>query len=50
MRQNLVTIPKLDYEQLKMKAEMNDELLMKLVNGLEDIKHGRIKQWKRATG
>ncbi len=41
-----VTISKVEYLQLKKEAEVNEELLAKLVNGLEDIKAGRIKLWK----
>ena len=42
-----VTIPKEEYESLKKKADVDESLLMKLVRGLEDIKAGRIKPWKR---
>jgi len=44
-----VTIPKEEYEILKHKAEVDEDLLISLVRGLEDIKAGRIKPWKRAT-
>jgi len=44
-----VTIPKEEYEMLKHKAEVDEDLLVSLVRGLEDIKAGRIKPWKRAT-
>lgn len=44
-----VTITKKEYKQLKEKAKQNDELLLKLIRGLEDIKEGRIKPWKAAT-
>ena len=43
-----VTIPKQEYEELKRKAEIDEELLVSLVRGLEDIKAGRIKPWKNA--
>ena len=42
-----VTIPKEKYNQLKAEAELKEELLVKLVKGLEDIKFGRIKHWKK---
>ncbi len=42
-----VTIPKEEYDILKKKAELDESLLMKLVRGLEDIKAGRIKPWKK---
>ncbi|MBI2110688.1 hypothetical protein HYT51_02815 [Candidatus Woesearchaeota archaeon] len=42
-----ITIPKSEYEELKKKAEIDEDLLISLVNGLEDIKEGRIKLWKK---
>jgi len=44
-----VTIPKEEYELLKKKAELDEELLISLIRGLEDIKAGRIKPWKKIT-
>jgi hypothetical protein len=44
-----ITVSKTEYEKLKQKAEASDELLIKLVRGLEDIKAGRIKPWKKST-
>jgi len=44
-----VTIPREEYEMLKHKAEVDEDLLVSLVKGLEDIKAGRIKPWKKAT-
>ena len=44
-----VTISKEEYELLKHKAEVDEDLLVSLVKGLEDIKAGRIKLWKKAT-
>ena len=41
-----VTISKDEYERLKKESEVDEELLASLVRGLEDIKHGRIKEWK----
>ena len=41
-----VTIPVAEYKTLKKKAELDEDLLMKLIRGLEDIKAGRIKPWK----
>ena len=41
-----VTISKEKFDNLRKKAEINEELLAKLVRGLEDIKEGRIKPWK----
>ena len=40
-----VTISKQEYKTLRKKAEIDDELLVSLVKGLEDIKAGRIKPW-----
>ena len=42
-----ITIPKEEYDDLKKKAEVSDNLLLKLIKGLEDIKAGRIKEWKK---
>lgn len=44
-----VTIPREEYEILKQKAEVEEDLLVSLVKGLEDIKAGRIKPWKKST-
>lgn len=41
-----VTIPKEEYETLKKKADLDEDLLVKLIRGLEDIKAGRIKPWE----
>ena len=41
-------MPKEKYIRLKEKAELNEELLIKLIRGLEDIRAGRIKPWKKA--
>ena len=41
-----VTIPESEYKNLKKKAELDEDLLMKLIRCLEDIKAGRIKPWK----
>ena len=41
-----VTIPKKDFEKLKKESEVDQELVRKIKKGLEDIKHGRIKEWK----
>ena len=47
--QETITIPKEEYKELKKKAELSDDLLTKLVRGLEDIRAGRIKLWKKST-
>ena len=41
-----VTISKEEYERLKSESEVDWELVFKIRRGLEDIKHGRIKEWK----
>ena len=43
-----ITIAKEEYKNLKRKAELGEDLLVKLVRGLEDIRAGRIKPWKKA--
>lgn len=42
-----VTISREEYETLKQKAKVDEDLLVSLVKGLEDIKAGRVKPWKR---
>ncbi|MEK6826392.1 MAG: hypothetical protein AABX08_02415 [Nanoarchaeota archaeon] len=42
-----ITIPKEEYKKMKKKADLSDSLLTKLVRGLEDIRAGRIKEWKK---
>lgn len=37
-----VTISKHEYQELKRKAEIDEELLHELVQGLKDIKAGRV--------
>lgn len=41
-----VTIPKEEYEELKKRAEVDWELVEKIKRILEDIKYGRISEWK----
>jgi len=43
-----VTISKAEYKELKQKAALSEDLLVKLVRGLEDIRAGRIKPWKKS--
>ena len=40
-----VTIQKSEYERLKREAEVDMELVNKIKSSLEDIKHGRVKEW-----
>ena len=42
-----ITIPKEEYKMLKKKADVDEDLLISLVKGLEDIKAGRTKPWKK---
>ncbi len=42
-----VTISRSEYKELKERAELTDSLLIKLVKGLEDIREGKIKPWKK---
>ncbi len=41
-----VTIPKSEYERMKKEAEVDAELVDKIKRSLEDVKNGRIKEWK----
>lgn len=42
-----ICISKIEYDLLKKKAEIDDSLLNSLVRGLEDVKAGRVKLWKK---
>lgn len=42
-----INITKREYNSLKEKAKLSDSLLLDLVKGLEDIKNGRIKPFKK---
>ena len=44
-----VTLLKKEYKELKQKAELNQSLLTKLIRGLEDVRRGRVKPWKKFT-
>lgn len=44
--EEMITLPKTRYLELKRKAELDEELLIKLIRGLEDVKAGRIREWK----
>jgi len=41
-----ITIPRKEYEKLKGKKDIDFALLSKIAKGLEDVKAGRIKEWK----
>ena len=41
-----ITISKQEYDKLKKMAEIDQDLVTKIKRGLEDIKHGRISEWK----
>lgn len=44
--QETITIPKEEYRELKKKAEVDEELLQELVQGLKDIKAGKVRRVK----
>ena len=44
-----IVIQKKEYSVLKKKAELGEDLLLKLIRGLEDVRAGRIKPWKKAV-
>ncbi len=44
--EKMVTIPEKEYQVLLEAAEIDHELVEKIRRSLEDIKHGRIKEWK----
>ena len=45
MRQETITIPKIEYDKLKKKAEIADDALIQLKLSLEDLRHGRVKKF-----
>lgn len=42
-----IMITRKEYERLKAESQIDHELLLKLVRGLEDIRSGRVKPWKK---
>jgi hypothetical protein len=44
-----VTIPREEYKALKNEANADKNLLMSLIKGLEDIKSGKVKPWKKSN-
>lgn len=44
--EKMVTIPEKEYKILLESSEIDHELVEKIKRGLEDVKHGRIKEWK----
>ena len=49
METEFIKIPLCKYEELKRKAEIDEELLVKLIRGLEDIRAGRVTPWKKIS-
>ena len=45
-RMETITIPKEEYENLKKRANIDEELLADLIEGIEDIKAGRVRRVK----
>lgn len=44
MKPQTITIPKQEYEELKMKAEIDIELLTDITRGIKDILTGKVKE------
>jgi hypothetical protein len=44
--QETVTLSREKFDELKMKAKIDEELLSELVEGLEDIKSGKVRRVK----
>ena len=44
MRQETITIPKDEYNKLKKKAEIADDILLQLESSLKDAEAGRIRR------
>jgi len=46
MEKETITITRKEYEELKRKADVDEELLQELVQGLKDIKSGNVVRVK----
>lgn len=46
MEEEMITIPKKEYEELKMKANIDINLLEQFMESFKDIKAGRIRRVK----
>ena len=44
MPQEMVTISKKEYERLKRRAEVDEELLQDIARGIKDILEGKVKE------
>jgi len=44
MPQEMVTITKKEYESLKKRAEVDEELLQDIAKGIKDILEGKVKE------
>ncbi|MBT3985792.1 hypothetical protein HOE91_05845 [archaeon] len=44
--ESTITISKEECLELKEHLDLDEELLMKLVRGLEDVRCGRVKSWE----
>ena len=47
MKQETVTITKEEYDKLKKTGKIDWELVESFKRGLEDLKQGKVKEWKR---
>ena len=46
MKTDTVTIPRHEYEELKMRAEIDVDLLKQLMESFRDIKEGKVRKVK----
>jgi len=46
MKQKMIIIPKKEYDELKEKVKIDEELLNDLLEGIMDIKSGRVERVK----
>ena len=49
MKGGTVTISKEEYIRLRKESKIDHEFLLKIVRGLEDIRPGRVKPWKKVA-
>ena len=46
MEQETIQISKKEYEKLKRESQVDLELVEKFKRAMEDLKHGRVTEWK----
>ena len=47
MSMAIMQIEEKEYKELRAKADIDEDLLKSLIRGLEDVKSGKVKPWKK---